>query len=560
MSRVLVVGMVVTVLAGGCSTSGQDPDGQETPKVERQQVVARAAPPKLPDRGPRPGVLREKWRIKSFDRGLEPGTAEVRLAADQLFVRSGLGLTGYDPSTGAERWKYNERHRRLLGYAVVGGTLVVRSATDRDAEPVVTGLDAATGVLRWERQQSSRWEPTAGPAWAGGIVADYETGTRELHGLDVATGEKRWERQIHLTAECRLRGDPDNDGSVLVLWEVCEDAGAAATRRLYGVDPANGSELWTKEIGQAEPPTTDDGQRVAVRRGSTLVAFDRRRPTLIGRDGREAADLAATGGCVSSTCSMLAAGATLVLRIRDRYWRVDDGLVSAMAPTTDWLSATAADGRLFGLRKELADDDGKPLLPSAVEVVDPAGGAVVKMPMPTRLLEKDPLSPSSTWAGAPSWFGAGSDLLVLARGRDLVGYAATPVAGPVALAGVPASDWPDACDLLSAVQPKATSTIREDASRRFGPVRLERKDCLLLFKGSDGSDLAYVVVEWVAPTAEDAAPLIDGKPMAGADEVADRNSSGLSFLVRVGRYLLRVNVDERGNLPDVLAVVVKKLR
>lgn len=558
MALVRIVPAVVALLLTGCTGSGDGPKGQPPVKVERNQVAARTAPPKLPDRGPQPGVLREKWRIKGFDRGPEPGTAEIRQAADQIFVRSGPALTGYDPGTGTERWKYSERDRNLLGYAVTGGALIVRSASVQGAEPVVTGLDAATGAFRWERQLSSGWEPAAGPAWAGQIVADYETGTRQLHGLDVTSGEKRWERQVEVTDGCRLRGDPDTDGSVLVLWEVCEDPGPTPIRRLHGFDPADGRELWSREIGAAEQGTEDDNQRVSVRRGTTLVAFDRGRPVLIGRDGRAPADLAVTGGCRSSTCSMLAAGDTLVLRFSDRYWRVGGGKASAMAPTTGWLTATSAGGRLFGLRKQLTDDDGKPLLPSAVEVVDPAGGAVVKMPLPARLIHKDPQSPSSTWADAPRWSGAGSDLLVLARGRDLVGYTSAPATGPVALAGVPAKSWPEACGLLGPLRSRATNTIREDISRRFGPVRLERKDCMLMFKASNGSDLAYVAVEWVAPTAEHAASLIDGKPLAGADEVEERNST--SSLVRVGRYLLRVNADEEASVTDVIAVVARQLR
>lgn len=526
MSPVLLIGVIAALLVTGCSLSDDKPDGPRPGQVERDQVIAQTAAPKLPDNGPRPGLLRDAWRIRNFDAGIKPGTAQIRLLADQLFVGSGRALTGYDPRTGGRRWHYREPGRELSGYAAVGGRMVIRSADD-GADPVVTGLDADTGALRWERKGSPDWAPDSGPAWAGRIVADYDAG--DLLAVDASSGDKRWTRQLPLTAGCRFRGDPETDGSVLVVWEVCESTDPAPRMRAF--DPADGKQLWSKEIGAGHA-------RVAVRRGATLIVVDGRRSALIGRDGKALADLSAVGHCGSAPCALLAAGETLMVGAKDRYWMIAGGRTQTLGSTKKWLGSAAADGRLFGVRQEMADDGGRSVLPSALEVVDPVGGEVVRMPIPARFGRKD-----------ASWVGAGDGRLVVARGHDLLGYTSTPVAGPVELAGVAADGWPDSCRLLGAIRTKAAKAERVDMSLRFGLVALERKQCTV--------SGASVLMEWVATTAADASALVVGKPMAGADEVQQRGSD---LLVRVGRYVVRVSADEPRRLPQIVAEVASELR
>lgn len=547
MSPVRPVSVIVALLVTGCSLVGEEPEGQKPARFEREQVIAQSAPAKLPDQGPQPGVLRQAWRIRNFDAGIKPGTAQLRLLADQLFVGSGRGLTGYDPRTGDRRWSYRELSRELSGYAVAGGRLIVRS-TAGGADPVLTGLDVDTGALRWEQRGSTDWVADSGPAWAGRIVADYDAGSGELLAVDAATGDKRWNRQLPVTAGCRFRGDPETDGSVLVVWEVCDDG--APAQHIHAFDPADGKPLWRKEIGAGRP-------YVGVRRGATLIVVDDDRSALIGRDGSALADLSEVGHCGSAQCLLLAAGDNLMVGAKDRYWKISGGRTHALGSTKRWVGSAAADDRLYGLRPDLADDGDRSLPPSALEVVDPVGGEVVRMPIPARFRRKDPQSDSGWLPEVPSWVGVGEGRLVVARGHDLVGYTSTPADGPVELAGVPVTSWPDACRLLGAIRAKATRTERLDMSLRFGLVGLERRQCIV-HRAQGGT--ASVLVEWVAPTAADASALVDGRPMAGADEVQDRTSGGTNLWVRVGRYLLRVTADDPRYVPQVITEVAKRLR
>lgn len=549
MLPVRTLAALVALLVTGCSLAGDEPGGPKPARFDREQEIAQSSPAKLPDHGPQPGVLREAWRIRGYDTGIKPGTAQIRLVADQLFVGAGRGLTGYDPRTGAKRWSYRENARELSGYAVAGGRLITRS-TAGGADPVLTGLDVDTGALRWEQQASPEWVAGSAPAWAGRIVADYDAGAGELVAVDAASGDKRWTRRLPLTSGCRLRGDPETDGSVLVVWEVCDERVPAA--HIHAFDPADGKPLWRKEIGTGRP-------YVGVRRAATLIVVDRR-SALIGRDGSGLADLSEVGHCGSAQCSLLAAGDYLLVGAKDRFWKISGGRTHQLGSTKRWVGSAAADDRLFGLRPDLADDGDRSLPPSALEVVDPVAGEVVRMPMPARLRRKDPMSDGGWLPEVPSWVGAGEGRLVVARGHDLVAYTSTPAHGPVELAGVPVTSWPDACRLLGAIRAKATRTERLDMSLRFGLVGLERRQCIVSHR--EGADLreASVLVEWVAPSSVEASALVDGRPLAGADEVQERSSGGTNFWVRVGKYVLRVTTDEPRYAPQVIAEVARQLR
>lgn len=544
--------MALALVISGCSSSL----GEDAPDIERDQKVAEGTSTgDTPANGPGPGVLTEAWRATGPDLPADDPNPDLRVAGGQLLFGTNQRIDTYDVRTGRKRWHYSEPGRRL-SYAVDGDAVVVDSSpTGREPAPVTTGLDLATGELLWERAFDSA-EPaspmvldgTSGdPGAADGIVPLFAPGEEdedpgELIALDSATGEETWRREFASAVDCdspSRYAASDTDGSVLVFWESCTSEDVAA---VHAFDPATGRPLWSRSGG------TRFGAQVSVRNGATLIVLDENTRALVGRDGKDVADLRGIGRC-DSDCTLVAAGdgvavrqgvtgmatATLVGKDRAR---------AAFAAQDGQTYAIAGGARVYALRRAHGDR----LPPSGLLMADPATGRVSQVPMPVSVIPD---------AKAPLWMGTAGDLLLLAQGRQVTAYRSTRAAGPVELGGVPAKEWPKACPLLDDLE--KVKKRREDTEPvKVGATTLDRPRCTFSYEGPDYTEEARVRIAWVAPDARRAAPLLTGEAVEGADAVR-REQFQDTALVRTGRYIVEVEARD-GDLDEIIASVVKGLR
>ena len=184
-------------------------------------------------------------------------------------------LGAFDAASGAETWRYR------LGKTYVGhdGSDDGPIATPTIHGDLVYGLgawgelaavDVATGAERWRKTLDGDFggrKPEYGfsstPTVIDGTLVVQAGGTegRSIVGLDPATGERRWatgddrvgyQSPIGLTV----------DGTSFVL--------AVTNQHLFGLDPANGNELWSWEHG-GEDDQDGSMQPVPAGKGRVLL-------------------------------------------------------------------------------------------------------------------------------------------------------------------------------------------------------------------------------------------------------------------------------------------------
>lgn len=540
--------IVLLLLTTGCSISGEE---EPLPDVKREQAVATAGPRQLTDTGPAPGVLREVWRVDGL--GRDAAARQVRVAGGQLFIAGKDGLDVHDAGTGEKRWHYREPGRELSGYAVIGDDLALVTRTDLDVR--LTGLDAGTGALRWERAGGEARPSTDSQhlrlAMGEGVVPVVIKAERPSRGeeaepdqfvaLDAVTGEERWRRAHRPPSGCDSalqKAVTDTDGSVVVFSEFCRK-----TRFFYAFDPADGKPLWSRT------GTSGTVVQASVREGATLIELDENTRTVVGRDDREISGLNGTGRC-TPTCTLRKVGDELGLLHHDRVRHVlslidpSGGQVRTVAAPGD-IHTAATGGRLYGISATLQG-----LLPARVDLVDPATDQVTTMPLPLNLKED-----RARWAGT-----AGDQLLVAtARKGSLIAYASTPVQGPMELSGVPKEDWPEACDLLKDLPGKTTERTPTVAGLvMIGTQELARSGCRATYSVAGQDRRARAEMLWVSADAAGADALVDGEPgLHGADEVEKLSAERVRL--RQGRFVFEVTAEPSGDLERIATGAVRAL-
>ncbi len=216
-------------------------------------------------------------------------------------------LVALDAKSGAERWQFKTGGAVAGAPAVVDGTVFVGSYDGN-----VYALEAATGAERWRTSIGvvggapavaeglvyvTTGQGNAAPAVTDGTVYAGDGFGSVLYALDAATGEQRWSsgqlqrglsafdavtgtERWHVTTERQVNAPPAVTGGLVYVSDV--------DRRLYALDPARGSQIWSARIGEdpdvsatgasivtpGPAPAVSDGTVYAAGWDGTLVALD----------------------------------------------------------------------------------------------------------------------------------------------------------------------------------------------------------------------------------------------------------------------------------------------
>jgi len=555
------------LLAGGCTGGGGAKSSSAKSKVDH--TVAGTAAPPLTDTGPKQGVLKTAWTIE-IPRSTPHAPALRTIAAGQVLMADQQGLDAYDATTGRPRWHYYEQGRLLLGSAVTGGAIILRTQAEKPSrEPPGrwVGLDAGTGRLLWTTPISwESYDPAGGARdgllVGGGVVPVRDGGPGAISGLDARTGQRRWTTVTREGCEWHNNTRPaDTDGSLFLFVEQC----ATRTPRVRALAPETGKERWAREVhGHSDLSVTVRGAVTA------LMQPSRKKSVLIAANGREFRKQ----DCFSLCARPLLASAGRVFLLTPSEDRSGD-LVTAVDPRTgkkirgfEYSSGTyssrtpaqtAAGGRFYGVREELAER----LLPAGLDVADPDTGEVRRMPLPVELSGRYRSFPDLPVADIK--IAGGRVYLTRSVGRRLVMSAmvAAPAGdGPVELGGVPEADWPDACELAPGHR-----VVGDEGGATIGPVKLPNVRCRYEIEGLN----PIVTLAWVAATAEQAKALLAAqRPKAKAVEAGDDayyfDYPG-PFVMRVGRFIVSFNrfagtdgrgVDESTALAKAIAETLRR--
>lgn len=207
--------------------------------------------------------------------------ASPTVVGDAIFVTS-AGLTrALDRRDGTFCWAYRQGSNQPTGSPTVAdGTVYVTDGR-------VFALAATTGEVRWA---TDRWDTTLRGTAASGegvFVTAGRDGRGSVTRLEPATGRELW--------------STSTQSEVLVSSVVGELIYVVeATGRLRALDPSDGGEVWTHELGglSSSAPALARGTVYAVpTEGNTLQAFAASTGELRWEttfDGRNAMDLTVT--------------------------------------------------------------------------------------------------------------------------------------------------------------------------------------------------------------------------------------------------------------------------
>jgi outer membrane protein assembly factor BamB len=536
--------------------------------VEVDHLEAESAPKPLADRGPAPGTYRQSWQVTAAT-GKEP--ANYRLVAGNLVVVTRSGLFAYDARTGKPTWHYREPGRELWSIAESDGVIVLgsyRGEDVRNEDEHVVGLDAGTGEQLWETTEE--WELLAGgspgsptpPEWgdaAAGVVVVEPKFPRQRAGVEARTGKTLWKISSKDVAEkCTDKTGTAGTGAIVLIRMSC----SVPERVMVALDARSGELRWRRSLPSLGDPTV----RPTIRDGVTLWDETGAPPVLIGADGKELFTGPAGSSC---SCDLLVTGGRALLTHRQDK---REALVSVdvrtgkATPVPGWTSVlgdvrSEAGGQMYEIRPTVSQGHASSLLPAGLTVTDAASGRLRWLPLPFA-------SPSFTreegYTLPSTWLGVAGDRLFLAiqtlrpgtaepgAAPVITSYALAGTEQPVELGGVPASDWPDPCRLLTGLPPETETSGRREPGEgtTIGQVRIPRLTCTAFAK--DGYDSIGVQVLWVSRTEGEAAGLMKGVRAVIA---------GNAKVVRVGRVIVAVRA---GDSPAKRALaeqtVVRNLR
>jgi len=555
----VLLGVTVLSSAAGCTSH----DAAKV-RVDHSTAAPVAA---LADTGPVPGAVTESWHV-DLPFGSMTKPEPPRLVNGQLVVASSRGLDVFDASTGKERWHYREPGRGFGGYAATAGVLVAMTyqQDDPENEPLRrrVGLDAGTGRVLWTSRDK-------GIPFTTGVFSDVVAGGGvlpmkkveygdDLFGVDARSGHTRWTRDNVGGRGCETSELPTQgtDGSLLLFKVTCH-----GRDRILALDPATGRKRWRKNLA---PSSGEDVLGTSVSGGTALIQYETGY-RIVAADGREPAG---SGGieCYLECRLQTTAGHIVVVPMdgglgvsAKRHVLIVDtrtGRTTVGDIGEAYSTLTAAGGRVYGLHRHLFTTYVARLLPSGLDVIDPATGAVQARPLPfaTSVTDDEPGEPAADWMAV-----AGGRLYtrrVLDETARVTAYATTKPGGPAGLGGVRAADWPDACHLAPGfkadVHPSAV-----DRTATIGSTTLRNAGCIV------GDGITIVGVAWVAVSPEQAHALLTMPATArkahvdGADEAYSVSDSD-DLWIRVGRYVIRVNDLHAKRRIRVASAVAKELR
>jgi outer membrane protein assembly factor BamB len=201
-----------------------------------------------------------QWRRDALGSDILPSGGRL-LAADgeRVYVASGFGevnathiVTGLDRASGSTRWTATRAGPVFL-HGVVGDVLVVSEQAD-----VVAGIEAATGTERWVLHVRdlglSGYGATIGVIAEGvtalGLSARGEGDTRPpvVLGLDAASGLVRWQAALAPGTDLNF-GQPTVVDGAAVFLSTPSHPGSAPGNVAHAVNLSDGSVRWNVDLG-----------------------------------------------------------------------------------------------------------------------------------------------------------------------------------------------------------------------------------------------------------------------------------------------------------------------
>lgn len=545
------------------------------------RTVTHAPRPPLADLGPPPGPVTTSWQLSTpvADSDLPAYDRVAYTIVDgELVVVSGHGLTVRDARTGRERWHYYRGQWSLLGWARTGTVVIAYlERTGHRGNRLMVGLDAVSGTLLWRQRgdipaaterTTLRW-----PAGAG-VVIVTEDGRHTLYGRSATTGRRMWSKR--LAHGCLVpEAVPYASASSETVAAFSLDCGTRD--RTISLDPRTGRTLFVTNAAHAA---------VSVA-GDVTVLFDGKALHAYGRTGREfflrrgddvcrdMCPIAVTGGrlLVAYDLARQPEDGTATRRLESV--EIGTGALAWRRDMSGYTALSVSGGLVYGLRSRLAD----PLLPAAIDVIDPETGEGTTVPAP--LVTRPGLD------GVRPWLAAGGGLLYVAvptaRPRPFGGARLVALrggvqgAGPAELAGVSPGDWPDACSLLTRHDLPNGYTSAPSSARIEGlklpatcTYRLKQKKHPPGGGGPEREASALsVTVQWVASDANTASSLFWAArdtqtgirdPVKAGDAAYGLGTPSGTVVMRVDRTIVTVTAGLPGTATHLATLIATRLR
>jgi outer membrane protein assembly factor BamB len=247
--------------------------------------------------------LTRRWQVQLRRHAESCGrTSAPVVAAGRIFATDELGISAYQARTGALAWTYNwpdPGDSSTPDLAVSGGVLVAANGdcnSMSDPDGTLTGLDVATGRLRWRLDSDMPVE--AAVVDKNMVVISGESPSDELatvayHTID---GRAAWRKPGFRSSGVAA------DGRVLLTKDTATAAVAITT----------GAVLWTKPHPWQAQAATPGADRFLVTDGTALTAVNAATGAVAWTAPGKAAALVATDGrrvyrAASNTIEALAA-------------------------------------------------------------------------------------------------------------------------------------------------------------------------------------------------------------------------------------------------------------
>ncbi|MFS8197271.1 PQQ-binding-like beta-propeller repeat protein [Streptomyces sp. CWNU-52B] len=500
----------------------------------------------------------------------EPG--EPTVTDDVVLAPHGHMIDVRDARTGENRRTVRaaDPADRIVSAGLTGEVIV--AGVERGSYATLRGFGLRTGRQLWSEPY---WERTAAIVQPGderelpvlgpvvvnerGIVVHAHDG--RTVGLDPGTGRPVWQRQ----PECDSA--PYTDPATARIHTV------AATGRylitlcsggprtvLKAVDPRDGDRVWQEDLASLGGRTTFSTAEDVIGVQSQDAGIRKASFTLLDESGHRLG-----GGTVQDP----AGDSRTVGRVGDTVYFHDGRQLRAVG---------AADGSPLWHQDAPGDlvvsdraviSNGEALTPERVQrtgvsvVLDLSGKRRVMLPWPLR----------GELVGL-----SGEFPVIRSREENGARYTALRLAhqglAEPALGGVPASDWPDACSLLSAEQLDGLGEgylrLPVDTSRTAFGVRLPHAtECRFATGSGSAKDIFQITVRWVAADA-DAARRIAASDLPwdtgaerldrGAHLVPDASGGsrlmGETAMVASGRAVLGISAPKNAGLVRTIALLL----
>jgi outer membrane protein assembly factor BamB len=453
------------------------------------------------------------WRFRQI------GIVGGRLFAGEVSTAPSGGthikLAAYSISTGQRKWQATLQ----VGSSAFVSTFLITSAgiVVQASSAGLIGVRLNSGTVAW--RSAPKLCPTGRPVGAAGVDLFTLTCTANqivVRAISPADGRLRW-RHVFSVADASKAAPTDlyplSNGGVLIQLEAPAYILSPAGRLILSMpQPTSCPMTWC--IIQA------DGVQGILQRGPDT-------------------------GLGIKPSQEFAEGINLTTGAVD--WRRPGELFAAGLPVTTPVVESSGLAYGYAGRSFIAGEVALGASPAFVTVLQAATGRSVVLPLP--VTEADGVGLSLV--------GADDGMLFALSGAAprLLAFGPAPAAGkgPAILAGVPTSQWPDACALLTAADLNRIAAgyagTPERALTLSGITSPRPNGCA--FVGPSSAPVVTVAVAWIARTTQQAAQLIssyleenshsrirygylvnDGTVTGGADRA----------LIQVGRAIVEVTV------------------